>query len=341
MPIELPLRPLPGRPLHRRLLHCRPWRPSLVRPPIWRTTTRTAPSRARPPSSPLHDRTPRVPSSPCARPATGVASQRPCGHDPPGPRARQRHRPARRQGLAPPRPDRRAPGHARVHRSGQHQRLVSERQRGDARSPSARATCSSWAAPRSRSSRHLTFTSANGRLHSEPLGASIGFLVLVYAFFFFVARALWRDLRAGVAGAGRPLARLVVMSARRRAGPQPGASIPLDAVNSIGRDVNNSIVARRLVRVGRARPAHVPRPRLVRRGPRQHQRHVAQRPAHRGPVAAGLRRRGPDRPGAHAARRPRPEPGSDGRGSAFNRVGHPAAPAPARAAACSSWSPSP
>lgn len=69
----------------------------------------------------------------------------------------------------------------------------------------------------------------------------LGFLVLVYAFFFFVARALWRDLRAGVAGAGRPLARLVVVaSAEGR--PEAGTSIPLDAVNSIGRDVNNSIV---------------------------------------------------------------------------------------------------
>src|SRR3954470_4933138 len=69
----------------------------------------------------------------------------------------------------------------------------------------------------------------------------IGFLVLVYAFFFFVARALWRDLRAGVSGAGRPLARLVVMAAVEGR-PEPGSSIPLDAVNSIGRDVNNSIV---------------------------------------------------------------------------------------------------
>ena len=69
----------------------------------------------------------------------------------------------------------------------------------------------------------------------------LGFLALVYAFFFFVARALWRDLRAGVAGAGRPLARLVVIaSAEGR--PETGTSIPLDAVNSIGRDVNNSIV---------------------------------------------------------------------------------------------------
>ena len=69
----------------------------------------------------------------------------------------------------------------------------------------------------------------------------LGFLLLVYAFFVFVARALWRDLRAGVSGAGRPLARLVVISAAEGR-PEPGTSIPLDAVNSIGRDVNNSIV---------------------------------------------------------------------------------------------------
>jgi pSer/pThr/pTyr-binding forkhead associated (FHA) protein len=69
----------------------------------------------------------------------------------------------------------------------------------------------------------------------------LGFLVLVYAFFFFVARALWRDLRAGISGSGRPLARLLVVSAAEGR-PEPGTSIPLDAVNSIGRDVNNSIV---------------------------------------------------------------------------------------------------
>jgi len=69
----------------------------------------------------------------------------------------------------------------------------------------------------------------------------LSFLALVYAFFFVVVRALWRDLRAGVAGAGRPLARLVVLAAVEGR-PEPGTSIPLDAVNSIGRDVNNSVV---------------------------------------------------------------------------------------------------
>jgi pSer/pThr/pTyr-binding forkhead associated (FHA) protein len=69
----------------------------------------------------------------------------------------------------------------------------------------------------------------------------IGFVLLIYAFLFLVARALWRDLRAGVAGAGQPLGRLVVI-ASPEGRPAAGTSLPLDAVTSIGRDVNNSIV---------------------------------------------------------------------------------------------------
>ena len=69
----------------------------------------------------------------------------------------------------------------------------------------------------------------------------IGFVLLIYLFLFLVARALWRDLRAGVAGAGQPLGRLVVI-ASPEGRPAAGTSLPLDAVNSIGRDVNNSIV---------------------------------------------------------------------------------------------------
>ncbi len=67
------------------------------------------------------------------------------------------------------------------------------------------------------------------------------FVVLIYAFLLMVARQMWRDLRSGVAGAGRPLARLLV-AASEEGRPEPGSSIPLDAVNSLGRDVNNSIV---------------------------------------------------------------------------------------------------
>ena len=69
----------------------------------------------------------------------------------------------------------------------------------------------------------------------------IGFVVLIYLFLFMVARALWKDLRAGVSGAGQPLGRLVVIAAQEGR-PTPGTSFALDAVNSIGRDVNNSIV---------------------------------------------------------------------------------------------------
>ena len=69
----------------------------------------------------------------------------------------------------------------------------------------------------------------------------LGFVLLIYIFLFMVARALWQDLRAGVSGAGRPLGRLVVIAAQEGR-PAPGTSFPLDAVNSIGRDVNNSIV---------------------------------------------------------------------------------------------------
>ena len=69
----------------------------------------------------------------------------------------------------------------------------------------------------------------------------LGFVLLIFAFLFMVARAMWQDLRAGVAGAGRPLGRLVVI-ASPEGRPSAGTSLPLDAVNSIGRDVNNSIV---------------------------------------------------------------------------------------------------
>jgi hypothetical protein len=69
----------------------------------------------------------------------------------------------------------------------------------------------------------------------------IAFVLLIYVFFFFVARALWRDLRTTIACAGQALGRLVVVAAPEGR-PEPGASIPLDAVNTIGRDVNNSIV---------------------------------------------------------------------------------------------------
>lgn len=69
----------------------------------------------------------------------------------------------------------------------------------------------------------------------------LAFVALIYVFFFVVARALWRDLRASIAGAGQALGRLVVVGGPED-GPRPGTAYALDAVNTIGRDVNNSVV---------------------------------------------------------------------------------------------------
>lgn len=69
----------------------------------------------------------------------------------------------------------------------------------------------------------------------------LAFVALIYLFFFFIGRALWRDIRATVVATGRELGRLVVLESPDGR-PPAGSVIPLDAVNTIGRDVNNSIV---------------------------------------------------------------------------------------------------
>jgi len=66
------------------------------------------------------------------------------------------------------------------------------------------------------------------------------FLALLYVFLFAVVRVLLRDLRAASRGPTE-LGRLVVLSSPRGE-PPPGFSFPLDAVTSLGRDVNNAIV---------------------------------------------------------------------------------------------------
>ncbi|HET7678427.1 MAG TPA: FHA domain-containing protein [Candidatus Limnocylindrales bacterium] len=67
------------------------------------------------------------------------------------------------------------------------------------------------------------------------------FVLLLYLFLALVGRSLWRDLRGAAATVGRPLGRLVVVGSTE-GGPATGTSFVLDAVNSIGRDVNNSVV---------------------------------------------------------------------------------------------------
>ncbi len=66
------------------------------------------------------------------------------------------------------------------------------------------------------------------------------FLLVIYGFLFAVVRVLLRDLRAASRGPTE-LGRLVVL-ASPRGEPQSGGSYPLDAVTSLGRDVNNGIV---------------------------------------------------------------------------------------------------
>jgi pSer/pThr/pTyr-binding forkhead associated (FHA) protein len=66
------------------------------------------------------------------------------------------------------------------------------------------------------------------------------FLGMLYVFLYAVVRVLLRDLRAASKGPAE-LGRLVVL-ASPRGEPPPGSSFPLDAVTTLGRDVNNGIV---------------------------------------------------------------------------------------------------
>jgi hypothetical protein len=69
----------------------------------------------------------------------------------------------------------------------------------------------------------------------------LGFLAAVYLFLLLVVRALRRDLRVSVDRADRPVGRLMVLAASGGT-PPPGTEFPLGAANTIGRDINNSVV---------------------------------------------------------------------------------------------------
>lgn len=80
----------------------------------------------------------------------------------------------------------------------------------------------------------------------DPLAISLwiirlAFLAALYAFLYLVLRALWRDLRANLRGADRPLGRLLVVASPDGA-PAEGSIFALDAINTLGRDVNNTVV---------------------------------------------------------------------------------------------------
>jgi hypothetical protein len=67
------------------------------------------------------------------------------------------------------------------------------------------------------------------------------FLGLLYIFLFAVVRILVRDLRAAAREPGLELGRLRVL-ASEEGEPAIGAVFGLDAVTTLGRDVNNAIV---------------------------------------------------------------------------------------------------
>jgi hypothetical protein len=69
----------------------------------------------------------------------------------------------------------------------------------------------------------------------------LAFLAAIYLFLLYVVRALRKDLRRSVQQADRPLGRLVVLASTAGT-PVAGAEFPLGAANTIGRDINNSVV---------------------------------------------------------------------------------------------------
>jgi hypothetical protein len=71
--------------------------------------------------------------------------------------------------------------------------------------------------------------------------ARLAFLGLLYLVLFAIVRVLVRDLRRASREPGLELGRLIVM-ASPGGDPPIGTTFPLDAVTTIGRDVNNTIV---------------------------------------------------------------------------------------------------
>jgi hypothetical protein len=67
------------------------------------------------------------------------------------------------------------------------------------------------------------------------------FLALLYLFLFAVVRILVRDLRAASREPGTELGRLHVLSSPSGE-PPAGSAYVLDAVTTLGRDVNNTVV---------------------------------------------------------------------------------------------------
>jgi hypothetical protein len=69
----------------------------------------------------------------------------------------------------------------------------------------------------------------------------VAFLLLLYVFLYRVVRVLLRDLGAATRERSAELGRLVVV-ASPAGEPPSGTAVSLDAITTLGRDVNNAIV---------------------------------------------------------------------------------------------------
>jgi pSer/pThr/pTyr-binding forkhead associated (FHA) protein len=69
----------------------------------------------------------------------------------------------------------------------------------------------------------------------------LAFLALIYLFLFGIVRVLIRDLRAASREPATELGRLIVV-ASPSGEPAEGTVFALDAVTTVGRDVNNAVV---------------------------------------------------------------------------------------------------
>jgi hypothetical protein len=69
----------------------------------------------------------------------------------------------------------------------------------------------------------------------------LAFLALLYLVLFLIVRSLMRDLRRAAREPGTELGRLVVVESPS-GDPPRGSIFPLDAVTTIGRDVNSTVV---------------------------------------------------------------------------------------------------
>jgi hypothetical protein len=132
----------------------------------------------------------------------------------------------------------------------------------------------------------------------------LGFVALLYLVLLRFAASLLKDLRSAEEAqvASRSgIGRLSVLESPEDE-PQAGSTIALGPINSIGRNVNNTIyVEDDFVSTNHAMLTFRGRS-LVHRGPGQHERDVRQRPSHRPTRGAQLRRRAHRRARPDAAR---------------------------------------